>query len=210
MALTPTTLSSAVLVTDNSIVVASATGVSAGMFFILDQEVGVVAKSYVSGTTIPAYRGQNGSVTAAHASGANVVFFLGSDESAQAAQTAVQWPIAGRGRTVASYSAAGAIALPAPGSDAVAILNGTTALAMTLANPTKDMDGCVLTVVGNGKAAHTITYAAGLGNAGSGLDVGTFATGGQLSQAFIAANGIWCGYPSIFGGTQTANTVTWA
>ena len=109
-----------------------------------------------------------------------------------------------------SYSATGAIALPLPGADAVAILNGTSALAMTLANPTKDMDGCVLYVVGNGKAAHTITYTAGLGNAGSGLDVGTFASGAQLCQSFIAANEIWCSLPSIFGGTQTNNTVTWA
>jgi len=210
MALTTTTLSSAVVVTDNTLVVASATGAAAGTLVLIDQEQMQIVQSYVSGTTIPVVRGQGGTATAAHPATANVTFFLASDEVTQAPQTGTQWPVAGRGRVVTSYSAAGAITLPSPGADAVAILNGTSALAMTLANPTKDMDGCILHVVGNGKAAHTITYTAGLGNAGSGLDVGTFATGAQLSQSFVAANGIWCGLPSIFGGTQTANTVTWA
>jgi len=208
MALTTTTLSSAVAVTDNVIVVASATGAAAGTLVRVDQEIMQIAKSYVSGTTIPVTRGQVGTVTAAHASSANATFFLASDESAQAAQTFVQWPVAGQARTLASYSAAGAIGLPAPGSDAVAVINGTSALAMTLANPTKDMDGSILYIVGNGKAAHTVTYTAGLGNGGATLDVLTFATGGQQCVSVIAANAIWVPLPSVLAGTLTNITVT--
>ena len=208
MALNTTTLSSAVAVSDNSIVVASATGAAVGSLVLIDQEVMVIGKSYVSGTTIPVYRGQNGSVTAAHASSANVVFFLGTDEVAQSPQTLTQWPIAGRGRPLVSYSAAGAIALPTPGTDQVAVINGTSALAMTLAVPTTDMDGTILYIVGNGKAAHTVTATGGLGAGGTALDTLTFAAGGQQCVAVIAANAVWVPLPSVLAGTLTNITVT--
>jgi hypothetical protein len=81
VSLTTTTLSSAVAVTDNSIVVGSATGFSANNYILVDQEVMRVVQTYVSGTTIGVLRGQNGSATAAHVSSANVVTFLGSDET---------------------------------------------------------------------------------------------------------------------------------
>jgi len=208
MALNTTTLSSAVVVTDTSIVVASATGAAAGTSVRIDDEVMQIAQNYTSGTTIPVIRGLGGSATCAHAVSANVTFYLGSDENVQGAQTATQWPIAGRARNIASFSAAGALTLPAPGADSVAIINGTGALAMTLANPTKDMDGSILYIVGNGKAAHTVTYTAGLGNGGSALDVLTFAAGGQQCVAVIAANAIWVPLPSVLAGTLTNITVT--
>lgn len=73
MALTFTTLSAAVSVTDTSIVVASATSVAAGNILRVDGETMVVAKNYASGTTVPVLRGQDGTVTAAHISGAAVM-----------------------------------------------------------------------------------------------------------------------------------------
>lgn len=124
----------------------------------------------------------------------------------------VQWPKV-RGRDVLSYSAAGAITLPTPGNDMVAILNSTAALAMTLAAPTKDMDGSILTIIGNGKAAHTVSLPAGvgLGAGGSGVDVGTFGSGAQQSVTLMAANAVWVPYPSYMGGTSLGTiTVTWA
>ncbi len=73
MALTNTTLSSAVAVGDSSIVVASATGFAADRIVRSDQEFMVVQKSYSSGTTIPVRRGLNGTVVVAHVTSANVV-----------------------------------------------------------------------------------------------------------------------------------------
>lgn len=208
MALNATTLSSAVAVTDVSIVVASATGFAAGNMIRVDQEVFKVGQSYVSGTTIPVLRGQDGTVTAAHKSSAKVLVELASDIGSPAAPTVTQFPGI-RTRTITSYSAAGAISLPTPGSDAVAFLNGTGVLAMTLANPTTDMDGDMLYVIGNGKAAHTITYTAGIGNGGSSLDVGTAAAGNQCCAQFMAGGGFWVhvGLPSATG---AANAFVWA
>jgi len=212
MALTTTTLSAAVTVTDISLTVASATGFAAGNLVLVDQEVMVVAKNYVSGTSIPVSRGQNGSVTAAHASSANVTTFLASDITSQGPQTMTQFPVAGKARVVTSVSATATVS-GYPGQDAVYVLNGTTALPITLAAPTKDMDGSLLIVVGNGAAAHTITIAGGLGAGGTTIDVGTFATGSQISMPFIAVNGAWCALEGVIGGTTAVTalaTVTWA
>ena len=109
-----------------------------------------------------------------------------------------------RRREVLAYGAAGAISLPTPGSDMVAILNGTSALAMTLANPGKDQDGDVIEIIGNGKAAHTVTYTAGAGDAGTSYDVFTFDASGQCSVRFMAANERWVLCPSPISGTVTA------
>lgn len=208
MALNATTLSSACAVTDNSIVVASATGFSAGNFVRVDQEVMKVAQSYSSGTTIPVLRGQDGSVTAAHPTSAKVLVELVSDLGALAPQTATQIPNV-VSRVYKSYSAAGAITLPTQGNDMVAFINGTSALAMTLANPTTDMDGCILWIIGNGKAAHTVTWStasSGIGNGGANVDVATFAAGGQQAVQYMAAGGFWCA--SVYAGTLTNITVT--
>jgi hypothetical protein len=209
MALTTTTLSSAVATGDTQIVVASATGFAVGYDILIDQEVMRVTKNYNgTSTTVPVSRGRGGTATSAHPASANVtVGDPGADFASNLPQFATLYPL-GNGRTLASYSAAGAISLPNAGADAVAILNGTTALAMTLANPTKDMDGCILYIVGNGKAAHTVTYTAGLGNGGSNLDVLTCATGAQQCLAVIAANAIWVPMPSVLAGTLTNITIT--
>lgn len=212
MSLTTTTLSTAVAQGDTNIVVASATGFAAGNLILIDQEVMQVVKSYSSGTTIGVLRGLDGSVQTTHKITANVNTFLGSDQPGPNAQTTVQWPEV-RGRDLLSYTTAGAITLPTQGSDMVAILNSTVALAMTLAAPTKDLDACLLVVIGNGKAAHTLSLPAGvgLGAGGSGVDVGTFAAGAQQAVVLMAANGVWVPFPSFFGGTSLANiTVTWA
>jgi hypothetical protein len=83
MALTTTTLSSAVAQSDVSIVVASATGFAAGNLVLVDGEQMQVAKNYVSGTTIPVQRGIDGTVQTTHKVSANVVTFLASDQAAR-------------------------------------------------------------------------------------------------------------------------------
>jgi hypothetical protein len=204
MALTTTTAASAIGATDLVINVASATGFAAGNLIICDQEV-MRQLSAAVGTAIPVIRGVNGTAAKAHVSSANVTTGLPSEFSGSADQvaSAITYPTQ-RARTITSYSAAGAITLPTPGTDAMAIINGTGALAMTLANPTKDQDGDILIIVGNGKAAHTVTYTAGLGNAGSNYDVGTFDGSGQCSMMLVAANAIWVPLPSPLSGTLTS------
>jgi hypothetical protein len=214
MALTTTTLSAAIGLTDTTMTVASATGFAVGSLARIDTEVVKVSGGYVAGTTtVPILRGQDGTVTATHPITANVIVGTAADSAlpAAGADDSVTYP-ARPARPLASYTAAGAIALPAAGQDAVAVINGTAALAMTVAVPTKDMDGSILYIINGGKAAHTVTVngTAGLGNGGSGLDVGTFAAGGLQCVALIACNGFWILLPTVPAGTLTNITVTWA
>jgi len=210
-----TTLSSAVAVADTNIVVASATGLAVDLYLLVDQEVMKITKAYNgTSTTVPVLRGLDGTAAVAHPKSANVTSFATLDqmnEGAVSPQAFTQYPNAARGRRLLSYSANGAITMPSPGEDMVAVLNGTSALAMTLANPTKDMDGCFLYIIANGKAAHTVTYSAGVGNGGSSMDVGTFATTEATGCALIACNGFWNLWANGIGssGTQVAGVV-WA
>lgn len=191
MAINLTTLAGAVAIDQKDVALAAATGAVAGGFILVDQEVMEIAADYISGTTVNVLRGREGTATQAHASGAQAKVMLGSDFGAIPPQQPVPVPITAPARTRTSYSAAGAIALPLPGNDADAVINGTNALAMTLANPTTDMDGCRLCIMGNGKAAHTVTYAAGLGNVGAAADVITFKADQSQAVRLVACGGFW-------------------
>lgn len=209
MALTRTTLSAAVAIGDGSLTVTAATGVAAGVSILVDQEMMKVTKGYVAAsTTVPVVRGQDGTVVTAHPSGASVVIGTGADWATQAPQTEVLYPIAGRARTLKSYTASGAISLPAAGSDAVAVLNGTSTLTMTLAVPNKDMDGSIITITGNGAGAHTVTVAADVSSA-SGLNVFTFNASGVAAIQMIAMNEVWLLLGAV-GGTLTNAVATLA
>lgn len=194
MALTQTTLSSAQAVGDGKIVVAASTGFAAGNRVRIDGEVMQVAKSYVSGsTTVPVLRGQEATIAQAHPTSAKVLVGTGSDSAwgDQAAGVLSQYPVSGKGVTTLSYSASGAITLPAAGSDMVAYLNGTSILAMTIADPGKALDGSKLSIRGNGAAAHTLTFASGLSGAGSSYDKITVNATAPISLDFVAVNGLW-------------------
>ena len=205
MALTATTLSGAVVIDQNTITVASATGFAAGNIVRIDDEIMVVTSNYLSGTAIGVLRGRNGTAGANHASGALVVTGLPSDFGTTAApQVATIYPIAARARPIKSYSSAGAIDLPIPGNDMVAVLNGTTILAMTLAVPTKDMDGCILIVVANGKAAHTLTASGGFGANTTNSDVMTFHATQTTAIQCIACNGVWVLIGHVAGAATVA------
>jgi hypothetical protein len=210
MAITTTTLASAVVVTDVAVVLTSATGVTAGCSLKIDGENMRVIGSYTSGTTVPVSRGRDGTATKAHPATANVVIELPSDLTGQGPQTAAQWPNLVC-REVQSYSASGAIALPRPGQDVIAVLNGTSTLTMTVANPTTDMDGTMLYVLSNGKGAHTLTVggSSGVGNGGSTMDVGTYNTTEATGCALMALNGFWVLWANGIGsaGTQVAGVV---
>lgn len=192
MALTATTLASPVSVTDTAIIVASATGFAPGMFVRMDAELGKVTQGYVAGnTTVPILRGQEGTATATHPVNAKVLVETAVDLGVAAPQTTSQI-LSQPAYVTRSYSANGTIALPAPGTNGMVYLNGTSVLTMTLPNPTADMDGSRLLIVGNGKAAHVINYTAGLGGAGTAADVITGAAGAQSAIELVAAGGFWC------------------
>lgn len=206
MALVRTTLSTAVLVTDTVIKVASATGFAAGNVIQIDQEVLRVTNSYVSGTTIPVLRGRNGTKTAAHVVTAGVVTGLASEFSVPGEETQTNYPTV-RATLITSITATSTLTLPPDGCDLRVILNGTSVITLTIPVPTVDMDGCMLVVVSNGAAAHVITYTGGLGAAGSNYDVITNNATGQGCWVAFAANGTWC-IPQAPALTGTVTNIT--
>jgi hypothetical protein len=203
MALAETTLSAALGAGGKVMTVASATSFAAGRIAQINGEIVQVSKDYVSGSTsVPILRGQLSTLQVAHPSSARVVHGDPSDFGQGIAGS--PYSPYGRVRRTESYSAAGAITLPKPGEDVVAILNGTGALAMTIAVPSKDLDGCILNVVGDGAAAHTLTFSGGLSGAGSSYDVITANATGQVWHQFIAMNEVWVQLVA----TPMAGTVT--
>ena len=203
MALATTTLSSAVAVDDTSVVVASATSFDAGRLVPVDQEVMQVAQNYTSGTTVDVLRGVNGSASVAHVITSNVVHGDATDFSTAASQEIVGYQ-ASRATVISSITATGTLTLPKAGTDARVILNGTSVIALTVPVPTKDMDGTLLTIVGNGAAAHTLTFTGGLSGAGTSYDVVTTNSTAPIAFTAIACNGLW----NSFVATPMAGTVT--
>lgn len=204
MAFNYTTLSSAVAIGDRSINVASATGLAPGAVVLIDREVFKVTKDYTSGTNPNVLRGQDGTQQLAHPSGAFVVIGLGSDfGSAGPGGPAVTYPTIPV-TDYRSYAAAGAITLPSPGRNMIAEIIGTGALAMTVAAPTKELLGCRLFIVGNGKAAHTVTFATGLGAVGATADVATFKADQQQGLEVIAAGLAWVPSANVAGAATIA------
>lgn len=218
MSLDITTLGAACAVDDVKITVASAAGIAIGDIVRIDEENLTVTKGYVVGAvTVPVTRGKQGTLAQAHPSGATVVTGQASEwVQSDAPQTVAPYLIGGRAREIASYSAAGAITLPTAGADMVAVINGT-ALAMTVAEPGRDLDGSVLYIIGVQAAAHTVTAltasggASSFGNAGSDNNVATFGTGGICSMLLMASGGFWVPLPSLLAGSNIADmTVTLA
>ena len=203
MALATTTLSSAVAVDDTSVVVASATSFDAGRLVLVDQEVMQVAQNYTSGTTVDVLRGVNGSATVTHVVTSNVTHGDATDFSTAASQEIIGYQ-ASRATVISSITATGTLTLPKAGTDARVILNGTSVIALTIPVPTKDMDGTLLTIVGNGAAAHTLTFTGGVSGAGSSYDVVTTNSTAPIALTAIACNGLW----NSFVATPLAGTVT--
>ncbi|HZL96160.1 MAG TPA: hypothetical protein VFB99_21055 [Vicinamibacterales bacterium] len=193
MALTRTTLSSAVATEDTSIVVASATGFAADRIVRVDGEFMVVQKSYSSGTTIPVRRGQLGSANKAHVATAGVVVGTASDDwDPPGVGAVVNNMVAGRPRIIESITADNStVTHTAAGTDHVVVLNGTSVINLTVPVPTTDMDGDMLTIISNGVAAHIITYTGGFGGVGSGYTALTVASGAKCCFQTMAVNGNW-------------------
>lgn len=205
MALTTTTLSSALASGGKSIVVASATGFAAGNLIRIDNEIMRVSKAYVSGTNVDLDgRGLDGTAQVAHPASTNVITGLATDFPTPAPGGPVTGYPSQPAVDVAYYSAAGAIALPTAGRWMLAVINGTGALAMTLASPTREMDGSILLITNGGKAAHTVTLTAGFGANTTSSDVLTFHASQSQGVIAIAANGVWNLFGVVAGAASVA------
>ncbi len=201
MALTNTTLAAAKAASDTSFTVASATGFAAGYIVRIGDELYQVTKGYVAASvTVPVGVEKGGTVAVAHPSGAQVTVGAATDWAQQTApQTTPQFPIAGRAQVINEYSADGAIALPPAGGDALAVISGTAHTGMTLAVPTKDLNGSTLTILNLTAAAHVITVAGGVG--GSAIVTLTMDSGGRSMITLLAYNELW--YCPALAGTTT-------
>ena len=206
MALATTTLSAACAQADNTIVVTSATSMAAGRLIVIDQETMQVVQTYVSGTTVGVLRGRDGSAQIAHKVTANVTHGLGSDFALPGNQGEVTYQTQ-RPVLVQSVSATSTLVLPPAGCDLRLILNGTSAITLTIPVPTKDMDGCELTIVGNGAAAHVPTFTGGLSGAGASYDALTVNATAPIAMKAIACNGVWVAV-SAPGWTGTVTAIT--
>lgn len=203
MALATTTLATAVAVDDNSITVASATSVASGRLIRIDDEWMQVISSYVSGVTVPVLRGQQGSATVAHVITANVTHGTAADFTVPPQQTVVTVPTQ-RVRRNVSITATSTMALPKAGEDLFVVLNGTAAITLTIPVPTKDLDGCELAIIGNGAAAHVLTFTSGLGGAGGSYDIVTINATAPTAMKCVACNGLW----QVYFGPAMGGTVT--
>lgn len=214
MALTTTTANGAIGANDTTIRVTSGTGFGRNKYVTVDDEdmLQTADADAASPTIIPVQRGVNGTQAKAHPTGANVTVGTGDEFTGSAIATAASYPLAGRQRRVVSYTASGALSLQSPGTDQVAILNGTSVKAMTVPVPTKDMDGDLLWIASNGAAANTIDFDGGLSGAGDSYDVITInATAPVLLGPFMAVNGLWQACVAVpMAGTVTNVTATLA
>lgn len=172
MAITATTLATAVTLTDTVINVASATGITAPNFtsgvgitwLLIDQEFMVVVG--VTGTFVSVLRGQNGTAQAAHVVNGQVQIGLPTDYAAfgeflQASLTgkqtegAVNWP--------ATFLSGSADAIPA-GVAGFYVVKTAGVNAMTLAAPTVAQEGNIIDIWSDTTNAHTLTATALLAN----------------------------------------------
>jgi hypothetical protein len=205
MAKVNTTLAAAVLATDEVITVASATSFAAGRIVQIGAEQMQVTKAYVTGSvSVPVKRGYYGTAPDAFA---NTTPLTHMDASDMVATTPQQVNTLPQLMTMSydTYVAAGAISFGVARWTFAQIL-GTSAIAMTIASPTIDQDGYLITIIGSAKSASTVTVntgTAGIGNAGASYDLLTFQNAGQLGQTFVASNGFWTLISCPISGTLT-------
>lgn len=208
MAFTVTTLSAAQALNDTTALVASLTGLAVGDLIRIDNEIEKIVAPLPTAATVPinVLRGQEGTIQAAHVVTSNVI-----DGKTQTNLVAADWGQAVGGsaspamlptvrpRKVISLTAAATLDPQTPGTDVVVILNGTVAIALAVPAPAGANDGDRLTVVGNGKVAHTVTFTTGLGAVGAAADVVTFKADQQQGIEAVAAGLAW-----VTLGTNTA------
>ncbi len=188
MALTSTTLVSAVTDSQTSFSVTSATGFAVGYQVQLDNE-SVEKVVAISGTLITVSgRGSNGTAAVAHQ--ALGIVTVGPPADFPNAAPGKGLPISPTDEGFTTYSVNGAIALP--DKDTTVLLNKAGVAAMTLAAPSAAQEGVTLTIIAGTAQANTVTQTTpGFNGAGTSGDVATF--GGAIGDNMVvrAAKGVW-------------------
>ncbi len=190
MAITKSTIASAMTANDLIVNLTSASGVAAGNFLKIDSEYMVVDRSYVSGTAVPVFRrGDQGSAQVAHNALAVCSNGLFSDLSPLAAGQDAPEP--GFNRPIVTYSVSGAIAIPTV--DTVVVLDKAGVAAMTLGAPTADLDGMILTITSTTANAHTVTATSLINDGLTGVPhtTVTFAAFAGATITLMALAGLW-------------------
>lgn len=186
MGLNATTLAAPVDANAIDISVTANTGASKDRICKIEDEFAVVTK--VVGTIVTLRsRGDLGTSARAHNILAAVVFGDPTDFGAVPPARHRTQTQEAPGYT--SYGASGPIDLPT--KDTTVVLNGAAALAMTLADPSRWMDGLRLTILSAGAAAHTVTDPAGFNAGGAAVDVATFAAAVGNNLVLEASSGKW-------------------
>src|SRR5262245_13989507 len=191
MALANTTLTSPLAVTDTVMVVASASSLAVGRIGQIDGETVQVTQGYVSGNLqVPILRGRDGTATGAHKTGATVTHGTAADFANPSPQTVTTYP-AQKADVEISVSATSTLPLPPAGSNTTVTLNGTSVITLTIPPPGRDMDGDKLLILGNGVAAHVLTFTGGLGGVGAGYTTLTNNASGPTAFMCVANGGVW-------------------
>jgi len=192
MALTSTTLASAVGANDMQIKVTSATGFAAGNVIRVDNEV-MVQTAAASGTFIPVRRGLEGSAQLAHGILSAVTTGLSSDLANPPVNQFTLVKGGDPARITLGADATITAADLTSQSGIVYVLAKATAAAITLGAPTGAQDGLTIQFVSATAAAHVIT-ATGLfddGVTGGSKNAATFAAFIGATAIFQANRGKW-------------------
>ena len=182
MALTATTIATALTALGSRVKVTAAGTVAAGHFCKINGELAKVMA--VNGTLVDLQRGVRGTVAKAHGILSSFVYGTGADFAAyNVGPTAVA-------DGIYTYGASGAIPV-LPGTH---LLTSAGALTMTLVDPSVSEDGLKMTFISVTAQTHTVSNAAGSGydgGAGGSYDIATF--GGAIGDNFTvtAAFGKW-------------------
>lgn len=193
MAINATTLSSAVALTDLTVTVASATGITAPNFqtgsgityLLVEQELMQVTS--VTGTVIGVIRGINGTCSGAHATGVYVIAGLPTDFTQFSPAIKAQQDFLPNTNTGFSGSIVGTATELPPG--AYYHRSGTVAL-VTLTLPAGVVSGAEINIVFDGSAAGLTWTAAG------NISVAGTATTAQSLVTFVYDAGITKWIPS--------------
>jgi hypothetical protein len=189
MALTTTSLASALDTASNSIKVTSATGATVGGWVRVDHEFSVITA--INGTDLTVRsRGTYGGKMVAHNILAPVTFGVAADlPDLQPGSTSIA---ALQTEDIQSYGVSGAVDVALFKMPITTVLfTKATAAAMTLAAPSKAQDGIKVTFLSTTAAAHTLTYTAGIYGDTTSSDVLTFAAKAGASCTLIARGGTW-------------------
>ena len=184
MSITATTLSGAMTVDALVANVASATGAAIKNVVQIDSEWFTQTADAV-GTALAVRGGEQGSYRQAHNSGAVVLMGLASDFPSAPPGTAIPQPVA-PSWTVATYTVAGAIAIPTTKQNVYVKISAGSAIALTIVDPTLAQEGQEMRFQAEAAQAYTVSNAAGSGfnSGGSSKDIGTF--GGAIGDNFHA------------------------